>query len=96
MKKKWIGFRIIVSMCAMLGWWGLLYPELTLTPDTVKVMMEDNGGVLRELPAKWGFDSDLYLDLLGAGKDKITFRSKLLTNLSLFWEALHGRDGKQE
>lgn len=95
MKKKWIGFRIIISMCAVLGWWGLLYPELSLTPDTVSVSVEDNRGNLRELPAKQAFDSGLYRDLLHAGKDKITFRSRLLTNLSLFLEAMHGRDGKQ-
>ncbi len=32
MEKKWTKFRIIAGMCAALGWWGLLYPELALTP----------------------------------------------------------------
>ena len=41
MEKKWTKFRIIAGMCAALGWWGLLYPELALTPDTVKVIYID-------------------------------------------------------
>ena len=96
MKRKWNGFRIIVSMCAMLGWWGLLYPELTLTPDTVKVSMEDEEGNLCELPDVWDFDSSLYTDLLNAGRSKITFRSRLLTNFSLFLEAIYDRNGKKQ
>lgn len=96
MKRKWNGFRIIVSLCAMLGWWGLLYPELTLTPDTVKVSMEDEEGNLCELPEEWDFDSRLYADLLNADRSKITFRSRLLTNFSLFLEAIYDRNGKKQ
>lgn len=95
MKRKWIGLRIIVSMCAMLGWWGLIYPELTLTPDTVQISIEDEEGNLQELPEEWTFDSGLYEELLKAGRSKITFRSRLLTNLSSFLEAIYDRDGKK-
>lgn len=35
-RKERIRIRIVTALCAALGWWGLLYPELTLTPDTVK------------------------------------------------------------
>ena len=41
MKKKWLGIRVAAGLCAALGWWGLLYPELALTPDTVKVSAQD-------------------------------------------------------
>ena len=95
MKKKWITIRVLVSMCAALGWWGLLYPELTLTPDTVKVSAVDEDGTISDLPLEWSFDSNLYLDLLNAGPGKITFRSKLFTNLSSFWEAIHDKDGNK-
>lgn len=91
MKRKWIGLRIMLSLCAMLGWWGLLYPELVLTPDTVTVSQEDEEGNLVPLPGQWDWDGSLYMDILNAGKDKITFRSRLLTNLNLFWEAFHDR-----
>ena len=90
MKKKWSGFRIIVSMCAALGWWGLLYPELALTPDTVKITVENDESNLDALPLEWDYPSKLYLNLLDADEGQIIFRSKLLTNLSIFWETLHG------
>ena len=92
MKKKWLGIRVIIGLCAALGWWGLLYPELALTPDTVKVSEEDEEGVLRELPQDWSFDSALYAELLTAGRDKITLRSRVLRDIRLFWEAFHDTD----
>lgn len=91
MKRKWIGIRIVLSLCAALGWWGLLYPELTLTPDTIKIVEENEDGEISDLPWEWSFDSELYQELLNADRDSITLRSRLLTNLSLFWEALHDR-----
>lgn len=91
MKRKWIGIRIVLSLCAALGWWGLLYPELTLTPDTIKIVEENEDGEISDLPWEWSFDSELYQTLLNADRDSITLRSRLLTNLSLFWEALHDR-----
>lgn len=92
MKKKWLVFRVAAGMCAALGWWGLLYPELTLTPDTVEISVEEEDGSLRPLSGEWDFDSGLYLELLGADPDQITFRSRLLTNLKLLWENFHERN----
>lgn len=79
MKKKWLGIRVAIGLSAALGWWGLLYPELALTPDTVKVSGSDEAGGPSD-PA-WSFDSSLYLDLLNADRDNITFRSRLLTEI---------------
>ncbi len=95
MKNKWFGFRIIIGLCAALGWWGLLYPELTLTPDTVKISVENEEGELSALPLKWSFENNLYLDLLNAESGQISFRSRLLTDISSFWEAFHDSDGTQ-
>ncbi len=95
MKKKWIGLRILFSLCAAIGWWGLLYPELTLTPDTVAVHTEDCETLSSAAPPELPQGSSLYLELLGAGRDKITFRSKLLTDLSNFWENINDRNGKK-
>ena len=39
MNKKTFGLRVAAGLCAALGWWGLLYPELALTPDTVTAGM---------------------------------------------------------
>lgn len=92
MRKKRIGFQIVISICAVLGWWGFLYPELILTPDTVSIRQENENGGLSAPSEDWDLDGSLYLDLLNAGRDRITFRSRLLTNLNLFWEAFHGRE----
>lgn len=85
MRKEKIRIRIITAMCAALGWWGLLYPELTLTPDTVQIVCED--GEISADDREWSFGDSLYLELLGAGGDNIRFRSRLLTELNAFWEA---------
>lgn len=92
MKNKWFGIRIIISLCAALGWWGLFYPELALTPDTVILRLNDNGEVIREQSPEWNFDSTLYRDLLNAGPERISFRSKLYTDFSALLEAIYNGD----
>lgn len=87
MKKGKIRIRITAALCAALGWWGLLYPELTLTPDTVRIIcVEDGAEYLAD--REWSFDENLYLELLETDRDNIRFRSRLLTELNAFWEAL--------
>lgn len=95
MKKRWLGIRVAAGLCAALGWWGLLYPELALTPDTVKISVEDEDGTLSAPSQEWSFDSPLYLDLLSAERSQITVRSRLLTELKSFWEAFHERDAAE-
>lgn len=89
MKKKKIknGIRILTAMCAALGWWGLFFPGLTLTPDTVRVICEDESGEAVALKEPDALDGGLYLELLGTDRDNIRFRSRLLTGLNAFWEA---------
>lgn len=86
MKKK-IGIRIIAAFCAALGWWGLLYPELTLTPDTVRIICENEDGSETLSDLEWELTDSLYLELLGAERGSIRFRSRLLTELNALWEA---------
>lgn len=87
MKKTKNGIRIITALCAALGWWGLLYPGLTLTPDTVRVVFLDEKGEEINQDAGQDLDSGLYLDLLGTDRNNIRFRSRLLTELNALWEA---------
>lgn len=87
MRKGKIKIRIITAMCAALGWWGLLYPELTLTPDTVQLVCEDENGEMLSVSPERDLGDSLYLELLGTNRDHIRFRSRLLTELSAFWEA---------
>ena len=95
MKKKWTGIRATAGLCAALGWRGLLYPELALTPDTVKVSAEDEKGTALSQTSEWSFDSSLYLDLLQADREQITFRSRVFAEIGLLWEAFHGRNGTE-
>ena len=90
--KKWLGIRISAGICAALGWWGLLYPQLTFTPDTVSVKLAAEDGTFQEQPLEWDFDSRLYLDLLNADPDKIIFRSRIFTDFSSLLEAFHNGD----
>lgn len=89
MKKKFLGIRVVLGMCAALGWWGLLYPQLTFTPDTVSIKAEDKDGTIRAEEAEWDFDASLYREFLAAGPDKIILRSRLLSDFSSLWEAFH-------
>ena len=74
-------------MCAALGWWGLLYPELTLTPETVRIVIEDASGQEISLDRNKNLDDSFYLELLEADSGSIRFRSRILTELNAFWEA---------
>ena len=87
MKNKKLGIRIITAMCAALGWWGLLYPELTLTPETVRSVIEDASGQEISLDRNKSLDDSFYLELLEADSGSIRFRSRILTELNAFWEA---------
>lgn len=91
--KKWFVIRIATGICAALGWWGLLYPQLALTPDTVAVVPSAENGVMgEEQSLKWDFDGSLYLDLLNAGSDKIVFRFKIFKDLNSLLEAFRNGD----
>lgn len=80
MKRKWTGIRMVFSICAALGWWGMLYPELTMTPDTYIVVTEE--GPVEEA------DGDIYYRMLGAGEGRIRFKSKFMTQIDAFIEYL--------
>lgn len=87
MKRK-IAIRIVIGMCAAYAWWGMLYPELTLTPDTYVVLDEEQ--IVQEVQnmVEWDLDSDIYRMLLEADSDKICFKSKLLTQIDALTEHL--------
>ena len=89
MKNKWLGIRIVVSLCTALSWWGLIYPELALTPDTVRLVEEDEYGTLQEQIPEWNFDGRLYRELMNAEPGSITYRSRLLTNFGFTFGGIH-------
>ena len=87
MKKKWLKLRAVMTICAAFGWWGLLYPEFTLTPETILVYEEDADGTLIEVNHNRFDCRELYQQLLTADRKDIRFRCKLWEDFNLFWEA---------
>lgn len=71
-------------LCGAMGWWGILYPQLTMTPDTYRVVSE-NGAVQKGCEVvEWDFDDSTYMEILNADSSRIRFRSKLLENAAGF------------
>lgn len=88
MKRRWTGIRVALSICAAICWWGVLYPELTMTPDTYTVVRE-NGAVQTDGDMiDWDSDEDIYQAVLKADGNRIRFRSKLLMRLEAFMDQL--------
>ncbi|MCH5343515.1 MAG: hypothetical protein J1E64_05695 [Acetatifactor sp.] len=84
--------RILLFVCAALGWWGFLYPELTMTPDTYRVVEQD-GTTRTERKKIESSRNDIYWEVLNADSSQIRFRSKLLDSLTAF--ADHRRTGHE-
>lgn len=78
MKRYIVGIRITACICAALGWWGILYPELTMTPDTYRVVSEGSSVQTEPKVVEWDFDSNIYSKILNTDPGRIRFQSKLL------------------
>lgn len=73
-----------------MGWWGLLYPELTMTPSTYRIVNEDGDVLESEEMAEWDFDSEIYWDILETDSSRIRFRSRLLMKYNALQEQGRG------
>lgn len=80
MKKKINLCKFIIAFCGMLCWWGVLYPELTLTSDTYKVVYEDDKWE-KETIEELQWDQDGMKEFLSAKPEQIRIRSKLYMRL---------------
>ncbi|MBE5883820.1 MAG: hypothetical protein E7291_05340 [Lachnospiraceae bacterium] len=81
-----IPIHIILSVCAVFGWWGLLYPEFTMTPSTYNVVYEDNAAQEQEEWEGWDFDDETYWEILDEDCSRIRFRSRFLDYFIFFRE----------
>lgn len=99
MKTEKTGWKVItmaICICAAFGWWGVLYPELTMMPDTYRVVREEGTSPEESVSQKeqayaenvggsmaeeWDFDRDIYFEILQAPKGKVRFKSRLLMGL---------------
>lgn len=73
-----------LALCAAFGWWGALYPELCLTPDTVNVVQEESAptdaagtAYTAKTDTETGGAARLYWELLGTDCSRIRFKSRL-------------------
>lgn len=74
-------FRIFISICAAFGWWGILYPELTMLPCTYEIVYEDCAIQKETEVVKWDFNQNIYFDIINTDCSEIHFQSKLLTGI---------------
>ncbi len=88
MRKKWKEIRVLVGICAALGWWGVIYPELTLLPDTYQITSDEAVEEYNKesFHYEWSMDDTLYYDILKADKDSVVFKSKLWDSISALIE----------
>lgn len=84
---KYFGkIRILLCVCAAFGWWGILYPELAMTPDTYRVVAEDQAGQEMLTQEEWDFDSNIYWEILRADRSQVRFRSRLLDDIGALFQ----------
>ena len=77
-----LSVHIILSVCAVFGWWGVLYPELTMTPSTYHIVYEDPAVQEQENMVEWDFDNDIYWKVLEADRSQIRFKSRFVSSIN--------------
>lgn len=81
------GIRVLAVALACYGWWGVIYPELTMLPSTYEIVYEETEAAEAETVQKsqevveWNSDSQIYWKILEADPEQIRFKSRLLTML---------------
>ncbi len=92
-EKKWLhrlvqGVRGLTVALACYGWWGVIYPELTMLPSTYEIVYDgqdtrtETETVQKEAEVvEWNSDSQIYWKILEADPEQIHFKSRLLTML---------------
>lgn len=105
MKRVLAGVKTALCICAVLGWWGVLYPELVLTTETYRVC-DDNGQEGQDTQEEQDIQEwqdigerqnlssgqEVYWNLLKADRSEIRFRSRLLVEWNKFMEAFNESD----
>ncbi len=81
------GIRVLAVALACYGWWGVIYPELTMLPSTYEIVYEEAEAAEAETVqtgpevVEWNSDSQIYWKILEADPEQIRFKSRLLTML---------------
>ena len=77
--------RSLVAL-ACYGWWGVIYPELTMLPSAYEIVYEEQAEETKTVQkdaevVEWNSDSQIYWMLLEAEPEQIHFKSRLLAML---------------
>lgn len=91
-EKKWLHrlvqtVRVLTVALACYGWWGVIYPELTMLPSTYEIVYDEQETKEAEAVqtdrevVEWNSDSEIYWKILEADPEQIRFKSRLLTML---------------
>lgn len=81
------GFQIMTVALACYGWWGVIYPELTMLPSTYEIVYDEQeteeSDTVQTGPevVEWNSDSQIYWKILETDPEKIRFKSRLLAML---------------
>ena len=82
----WQGIRVSAVCTACYGWWGVIYPELTMLPSSYEIVYEEQAEETKTVQkdaevVEWNSDSQIYWKLLEADPEQIHFKSRLLAML---------------
>lgn len=80
--------RVATCVVAMSLWWGYLYPELMMTPDTYVIIAEENTVQDEQNVIECSFGDDIYFTLMETDPSKIVFKSKLVEQADVFFKHL--------
>lgn len=82
------GLRVAALILACYGWWGVIYPELTMLPSTYEIVYEEQEqaeetkAVQKDAEViEWNSDNRIYWQILQADPEQIRYKSRLLTML---------------
>lgn len=79
------GIRVIAVVLACYGWWGVIYPELTMLPSTYEIVYDEPGTAETVQKStevvEWNSDSRIYWKILETDPEQIRFKSRLVTML---------------
>lgn len=77
-------------LVAVMGWWGVLYPQLSLNRDTYRIVSEDGTVQSSKDVVEWENGDTVYMEILNAESGRVRFRSKLWDCASELIERFRG------
>ena len=84
------GLRVAAVTFACYGWWGVIYPELTLLPSTYEIVYDSeyNGQETNTQTktvqksrdvVEWNFDNQIYWTILEADPEQVQLKSRIVS-----------------